>query len=74
MEDRHRVICQSRSQFNEFFGYFAVYDGHGGDACCDFCRTTLHRNIFEQDSFPSSVCFLRSSFILAHSRDMLLLA
>lgn len=34
--------------------YFAIYDGHGGSACADFLKDSLHQIIINQDSFPSN--------------------
>lgn len=33
--------------------FFAVYDGHGGNACADFLKDNLHQFIIRQDCFPN---------------------
>ena len=40
---------------NENFkiSYFSIYDGHGGNKCCDFLKKYLHTYIMESDYFPS---------------------
>ncbi len=32
-------------------GFFAIYDGHGGDKCADFMIQNLHKNICNQAAF-----------------------
>ncbi|KAJ3107512.1 hypothetical protein HDU96_007856, partial [Phlyctochytrium bullatum] len=32
-------------------GLFAVYDGHGGEACVEYIRTHLHMNVLKHDKF-----------------------
>ena len=32
--------------------FFAIYDGHGGNACSDFLKQSLHLIILNQKSFP----------------------
>lgn len=34
--------------------FFAVYDGHGGSACCDFLRDNLHQFITRNQFFPQN--------------------
>ena len=34
--------------------YFAIYDGHSGDKCCEFLKKNLHGYIFESDFFPDN--------------------
>ena len=34
--------------------YFAIYDGHGGSACADFLKESLHTIIINQECFPSN--------------------
>jgi hypothetical protein len=33
--------------------YFSIYDGHGGNKCCDFLKKYLHTYILESSYFPS---------------------
>jgi protein phosphatase 2C family protein 2/3 len=33
--------------------FFAIYDGHGGNACSDFLKDHLHNIILSQETFPS---------------------
>ena len=32
--------------------YFAIYDGHGGEKCCNFLQENLHNFIFSSKFFP----------------------
>ena len=32
--------------------YFAIYDGHGGEKCCNFLQENLHKYIFSSEFFP----------------------
>ena len=32
--------------------YFAIYDGHGGEQCCNFLQQNLHNYIFNSKYFP----------------------
>ena len=32
--------------------YFSIYDGHGGNKCCEFLKKYLHNYIFESEYFP----------------------
>lgn len=34
--------------------FFAIYDGHGGNKCCDFLRDNLHNFIIKNKHFPSN--------------------
>ena len=34
--------------------FFAVYDGHGGNACADFLKDNLHQFIIRQECFPEN--------------------
>jgi hypothetical protein len=32
--------------------FFAIYDGHAGNKCCEFLKSNLHNYIFESSFFP----------------------
>lgn len=34
--------------------FFAIYDGHGGNACADFLRDNLHQFVIKEPSFPGN--------------------
>ena len=38
---------------NYKISYFSIYDGHGGNKCCDFLKKYLHTYILESSYFPS---------------------
>ena len=38
---------------NYKISYFSIYDGHGGNKCCDFLKKYLHSYIMESVYFPS---------------------
>ena len=38
---------------NYKISYFSIYDGHGGNKCCDFLKKYLHTYIMESAYFPS---------------------
>jgi len=46
MEDGHKIVdpffSRGRNQLEEHWGYFAVYDGHGGREEVDYCEARLH--------------------------------
>ena len=57
-EDRLRVIYEHNQAslengklINHKVSYFAVYDGHGGDKCCNFLQHNLHNYIFQSQYF-----------------------
>ena len=35
--------------------YFAIFDGHGGDKCCEFLKNNFHYYIFRSQYFPSNI-------------------
>ena len=37
---------------NPKINYFAIYDGHGGEKCCNFLNDKLHNYIFSSEYFP----------------------
>ena len=37
---------------NPKINYFAIYDGHGGEKCCNFLNEHLHNYIFSSEFFP----------------------
>ena len=34
--------------------YFSIYDGHGGNKCCEYLKTYLHQYIFDSEFFPEN--------------------
>ena len=47
---------------------FAIYDGHGGNKCCDFLRDNLHNYIVKNIYFPDNpVEALKSAFLKAET-------
>ena len=38
---------------NYKISYFSIYDGHGGNKCCDFLKKYLHTYILESSYFPT---------------------
>ena len=61
-EDRLKIILDYKSNGNfslngktpnKNISYFAIYDGHGGNKCCNFVQEKLHNYIFESEYFPS---------------------
>ncbi|KAI9483860.1 MAG: phosphatase 2C-like domain-containing protein [Benjaminiella poitrasii] len=48
MEDAHTTIT---SYANTGASFFAVYDGHGGDAVAKYCGTELHKKIMNNTAF-----------------------
>jgi len=51
MEDTHIVIDDVRNIFPGLnlknYGFYGVFDGHGGKECSLLCEQLLHKNIFE---------------------------
>ena len=57
-EDRLKVIYEHNQAspvngnlINHNVSYFAIYDGHGGDKCCNFLQQNLHNYIFKSQYF-----------------------
>ena len=59
-EDRISVVVNAKySNFQKLrnisspkVSYFAIYDGHAGNKCCEFLKNNLHTYIFESNYFP----------------------
>ena len=50
-EDRVSIILNiTKNGIKSFF--FAIYDGHGGNMCCDFLSDNLHQYILNSKKFP----------------------
>ncbi|CAH0562428.1 unnamed protein product [Brassicogethes aeneus] len=49
MEDRNVAILYNH------FSYFAVFDGHGGATCSNYCAENLHNNILRQKLFDEDI-------------------
>eukprot|EP00439_Symbiodinium_sp_Y106_P082424 s1332_g21.t2 len=48
MEDSYVIIDPFFEQHGEHWGYFAIYDGHGGRQAVDFCETKLHGLVLDE--------------------------
>ena len=62
-EDRLRVIYEHNLaspangiSINHNISYFAIYDGHGGDKCCNFLQQNLHNYIFQSEYIFLNPC------------------
>ena len=62
-EDRIKIILDCKcnlnyplnnSKANPHISYFALYDGHGGNKCCNFLKDNLHNFLLESEYFPSN--------------------
>ena len=61
-EDRLTIIINPliKNEDEEFqkivknykISYFAIYDGHAGNKCCNYLKQHLHQYIFESEFFP----------------------
>ena len=61
-EDRIKIITDYKlpkpvtkkngEKIDPKINYFAIYDGHGGEKCCNFLQENLHNNIFSSEFFP----------------------
>lgn len=51
-EDRFTIV-EALSTADASVGFFAVYDGHCGDACSAFLADTLHNRVRESPAFAS---------------------
>ena len=75
-EDRVSIILNI-AKGNTKCSFFAIYDGHGGSACCDYLRDSLHDHIIKQPTFldntrqalVSGVKAAESSFLESVSED-----
>ena len=46
------VTIKGGKTINPQISYFAIYDGHGGNKCCNFLQENLHNYIFTSEDFP----------------------
>ena len=61
-EDRFKIITEYKlpkpvkkkngEMIDPQIFYFAIYDGHGGEKCCNFLQENLHNYIFSSNYFP----------------------
>ena len=61
-EDRIKIISEYKlpkpvkqkngEMVDPKISYFAIYDGHGGEMCCNFLQENLHKYIFNSKFFP----------------------
>lgn len=58
-EDRISVVVNANNNYQKLknstlkISFFAIYDGHAGNKCCEFLKNNLHNYIFESTFFPS---------------------
>ncbi len=52
-EARHPLNIPKREK-DRGVSFFAVYDGHGGEACADWCSHQLHSHILSQPTFKGN--------------------
>lgn len=52
MEDSSVVIDPFVGDAEDSWGFFAVYDGHGGRQAVDFCEQKLHTTLQDQTAGP----------------------
>ncbi|KAL6650977.1 hypothetical protein ACP70R_009902 [Stipagrostis hirtigluma subsp. patula] len=67
MEDAHITITQLRATTDTSF--FAVYDGHGGPAVANFCKTHLRVEIIKHDEFQTNLPNAPPGMFLRCCRD-----
>ena len=46
------VVRPSEKRLFPKTSFFGLYDGHGGAACADFLRDSLHKYVLEDENFP----------------------
>ena len=46
------VIIKEGEQWPENCSFFGIYDGHGGNKCCNFLRDNLHNYVIKNKYFP----------------------
>ena len=49
----NKNIIKDMSHFPKI-SLFSIYDGHGGNKCCEFLKTNLHHYIFDSEFFPKN--------------------
>ena len=60
-EDMNKNIVNFEKKTNEGnnytqkISYFAIFDGHGGDACSKFLKNNFHTILFQNPKFPSNL-------------------
>ena len=77
-EDRDKVILdyQIKSKVNNnkmspHISYFAIFDGHGGDACSNFLKDNLDSFIFNSKYFPAyPIQAIKDAFLVAENTFM----
>jgi protein phosphatase 2C family protein 2/3 len=52
-EARHPLIIPKREK-DRGVSFFAVYDGHGGESCAEWCSQQLHAHIASQPTFKGT--------------------
>ena len=70
-EDTHVVIedLQKGAKHQDRLSFFAVYDGHGGNATSEACKDVVHKAVMAHPSFggPDTETAIREGFIQADS-------
>ena len=73
MEDEYVIKFEQCEHNNgDMFGYFAVFDGHGGDSAAQFARDHLLNEIKKQKDFWSDddnivMQAIKAAFIATHT-------
>ena len=49
---KHNNYQNLKNKQNFKISFFAIYDGHAGNKCCEFLKNNLHIFIFESNFFP----------------------
>ena len=49
---KHNNYQNLKQKTNIKLSFFAIYDGHAGNKCCEYLKNNLHINIFESSFFP----------------------
>jgi hypothetical protein len=77
-EDRVKVILdyqikskENNNKMSPHISYFAIFDGHGGDACSNFLKDNLDSFIFNSKYFPAyPIQAIKDAFLVAENTFM----
>ena len=69
---QYKVLKNFVTNKNEYrapISYFGIFDGHGGDKCCQFLKENLDGILFNQTMFPNNVIeSIKETFKSAESK------